>query len=62
MYKKYVTPVTDVVNLNLQNSVLTEGDAAGSGYGQGGWGNTDQLDFEDDEVDDVQARSKSLWE
>ena len=62
MYKKYVAPVTDVVNLNLLNSVLGPGDVGGSGPAEDNpWANTMELDLEE-EVDNVQATSKSLWD
>ncbi len=62
MYKKYVAPVTDVVHLNLLNSVLGPGDVGGSGDAQDDpWANTMELDLED-ENNDVQVTSKSLWD
>ena len=62
MYKKYVAPVTDVVYLNLLNSILGPGDVGRSGDAEDDpWTNTMELDFEDDD-NDAQVRSKSLWE
>ena len=61
MYKKYVAPETEVVTLNLFNSVLAPGDVGGSGQAQDDpWANTMDLDLEED--DNVQVTSKSLWE
>lgn len=63
--KKYVKPLTDIVVVNLLDSVLGTGDAAGSGHGAaGGDGLVNTIDFEEDNntPDFYQPTQKSLWD
>ena len=63
MNKKYVTPVTDIVEVNLVNSVLGTGDAAGSNYGgNGNDGLVNTIDFEDETPVNEPSTKPSLWD
>lgn len=63
MKKQYFTPVTDLVVINLKNSVLQSIDLGGeSDVATGGAGaNNDLVDFEEDSYDDAPT-SKNLWD
>lgn len=61
MKKQYITPVTELVVVNLQDSILEElpiGDPSDVGTGMDA--NQGSLDLEDD-VNDLPT-SKSLWD
>lgn len=63
--KNYVKPLTDIVVVNLLDSVLGTGDAAGSGHGASGDdGLVNTIDFEEDynTPDFYQPTQKSLWD
>jgi len=64
MNKKYITPVTDIVEVNLHNSVLGTGDAAASGGADGGDGLVNTIDFDDEPAAPTYeyASKPSLWD
>ena len=61
MNKKYVIPTTDIVDLNLLNSVMGPGDAAASGEGDGDDGLVNTIDFEEVDHEDT-PKGSSLWD
>ena len=62
MNKTYIKPETDIVVINLANTLMGEGDAAASGEGNGeGWAN--QVEFEEEaDVESFSASQPSLWD
>lgn len=63
MNNRYVKPDTKVIVINLQNSVMGEGDAAASGGADGGDGWANSTDFDDDDfAEDVVGGKSSLWD
>lgn len=61
MNKKYVIPTTDIVDLNLLNSVMGPGDAGGSGEANGDDGLVNTIDFEEVDHEDT-PKGSSLWD
>ena len=61
MNTKYVIPTTDIVDLNLLNSVMGPGDAAASAGGEGDDGLVNTIDFEEVDHEDT-PKGSSLWD
>ncbi len=62
MDKKYIAPKTDIVIINLLNSILGEGDTGASGEADDDpWANKTHFDDSEDFSEEIAGR-KNLWE